>query len=123
VRWIATALLLALAALLAGGCAGADVGLDGGSRGYLGEERCRLVGLLPDPHKCPEYFKGRPGAGGGMPIARPQPYPYPEPTKKPWIDDHPCSRPESYNGFPCYNDPSGPKYIPPVPDYTKGPER
>jgi hypothetical protein len=116
------ALLLALAALVAGGCAGVPA-VSGGDRsgGYRSEARCQPAEgrLLPDRGECPEFFKGRPGAGGAPVVGGNPGVPGDDDPPNDSYDDHPCSRPESLNGFPCYDDPSGPVYPEPMPpDYV-----
>jgi hypothetical protein len=117
------AVLLVMAALVGGGCSGIPAASGGSqSGGYRSEARCQPPAgrLLPDPGKCPEFFEGRPGSGGGAPVVGTDPGspsdapPYPKP-----YDDDPCAHPASMNGFPCYNDPSGPVYVEPMPpDYV-----
>lgn len=108
---------LVAAALLASGCASVP-----GAGDYRGEERCQPPAgkLLPDPGRCPEFFKGRPGGGGGPVVGVNPGDPGNGDRPKSWYDDHPCAHPAAMNGHPCYNDPSGPVYVEPMPpDYTR----
>ena len=109
---------LVACALIASGC--------GPLGGQSGSSKCQLHlapgeipsvdEVLPPRDECPKLYKGRPGA---PPVNIPQPVsPGSPPERKNPYDDNPCLHPSSLNGHPCYDDPSGPVYVPPVPNYA-----
>ncbi len=112
-----TRLALAAGTLVTTGCGplGSQIGSDRCELRLAPGEIPSVDKVLPPRDECPDLYKGRPGA---PPVSLPPVSPGSPPDRKNPYDENPCSHPASQNGFPCYDDPSGPVYVPPVPEYV-----